>query len=105
MRLCRAVLSVSPINDSIHDRTCNALNAGCLPILEDNLAHRGLFVHGENALLFRYDDDSIAASLALACSRPDRVYAMASQARALRDHGRFRFGLFGNIVDLAGRSA
>ena len=24
------MLSVSPVNDSIHDRTCNALNAGCI---------------------------------------------------------------------------
>lgn len=101
MPQCRAVLSVSPVNDSIHDRTCNALNAGCLPVLEDNRAHRGLFTHGENALLFRYDDDSIAACLALACGNPDRIYAMAHRAKAMRDHGRFRFGQFGNIVSLA----
>jgi len=103
MRLCRAVLSVSPVNDSIHDRTCNALNAGCLPILEDNRAHRGLFSHGENALLFRYDDDSIEACLALACEGPARLYDMAARAKAMRDQERFRFGRFGNIVDLAGR--
>jgi hypothetical protein len=101
MRLCRAVLSVSPVNDSIHDRTCNALNAGCLPILEDNRAHRGLFTHGENALLFRYDDDSIATCLAQACGNPADICAMAERAKAMRDHGRFRFGLFGNIVSLA----
>jgi hypothetical protein len=101
MPQCRAVLSVSPVNDSIHERTCNALNAGCLPILEDNRAHRGLFAHGENALLFRYDDDSIAECLALACGSPERIYAVAERAKAMRDHGRFRFGLFGNIVSLA----
>jgi len=101
MRLCRTVLSVSPVNDSIHDRTCNALNAGCLPILEDNRAHRGLFTHGENALLFRYDDDSIATCLALACGDPAGIYAMAQRAKAIRDCGQFRFGLFGNIVNVA----
>src|SRR6185437_15672563 len=67
MPRCRAVVSVSPVNDSIHDRTCNALNAGCLPILEDNRAHRRHFVNGENALLFRYDDDSLAECLSRAC--------------------------------------
>jgi hypothetical protein len=101
MRLCRAVLSVSPVNDSIHDRTCNALNAGCVPILEDNRVHRGLFSHGENALLFRYDDDSIAACLALACGELAGIHAMAEQAKAMRDQGRFRFGLFENIVGMA----
>jgi hypothetical protein len=101
MPLCRAVLSVSPVNDSIHDRTCNALNAGCLPILEDNRAHRGVFSHGENALLFRYDDDSIAECLALACGSPDSIYSMAERAKALRDHEQFRFGRFQNIVSLA----
>ena len=33
---CRSVLSVSPVNDMIHDRTMNALNGGCVAILEDN---------------------------------------------------------------------
>ena len=103
MWLCRSVLSVSPVNDSIHDRTCNALNAGCLPILEDNRAHRGLFAHGENALLFRYDDDSLAECLAVACGGRDRIYPMAARAKAMRDQERFRFGLFRNIVDLARR--
>jgi hypothetical protein len=101
MWLCRSVLSVSPVNDSIHDRTCNALNAGCLPILEDNRAHRGLFAHGENALLFRYDDDSLAECLAVACGGRDRIYPIAARAKAMRDQERFRFGLFRNIVDLA----
>lgn len=102
MRLCRTVVSVSPVNDSIHDRTCNALNAGCLPILEDNRAHRGLFTHGENALLFRYDDDSIATCLERACrGSPADIFAMAERAKAMRDDGRFRFGLFSNIVSLA----
>jgi hypothetical protein len=99
---CKAVLSVSPVNDSIHDRTCNALNAGCLPILEDNRAHRGLFVHGENALLFRYDDDSLSECLARVFSGPQHIYPMANAARALRDAAPFRFGSFSNMLDLAG---
>jgi hypothetical protein len=102
MPSCRTVLSASPVNDSIHDRTCNALNAGCLPILEDNRAHRGLFRHHENALLFRYDDDSLAECLALACSGPDRLYGAAERAIGMRDLPRFRFGGFANIVALAG---
>jgi hypothetical protein len=101
MPFCRSVLSVSPVNDSIHDRTCNALNAGCLPILEDNRAHRELFAHGENALLFRYDDDSLAECLAVACGGAKRIYPIAARATAMRDQGRFRFGRFRNIVDLA----
>jgi hypothetical protein len=101
MPLCRAVLSVSPVNDSIHDRTCNALNAGCLPILEDNRAHRVLFSHGDNALLFRYDDDSIAECLAMACGNPNRIYPIAERAKAMRDQAQFRFGRFSNIVGLA----
>jgi hypothetical protein len=101
MPLCRAVLSVCPVNDSIHDRTCNALNAGCLPILEDNRAHRDLFTHGENALLFRYEDDSLAECLAIACGNPEQSYPMAERATTMRDQPVFRFGAFQNIVALA----
>ena len=99
---CKAVLSVSPVNDSIHDRTCNALNAGCLLILEDNRAHRGLFVHGENALLFRYDDNSLSECLARVFGGPRHIYPIAAAARTLRDAAPFRFGSFPNILDLAG---
>jgi hypothetical protein len=102
MPLCRSVLSVSPVNDSIHDRTCNALNAGCLPILEDNRAHRALFRHGENALLFRYDDDSLAECLTVACGGLEAIYPMARHAKAMRDEAPFRFGSFRNILALAG---
>ena len=98
---CRAVLSVCPVNDSIHDRACNALNAGCLPILEDNRAHRELFTHGKNALLFRYEDDSLAGCLALACGNPDHIYPIAERAMTMRDREEFRFGRFRNIVELA----
>jgi hypothetical protein len=98
---CRAILSVCPVNDSIHDRSCNALNAGCLPILEDNRAHRELFTHRENALLFRYDDDSLAECLALACGSPWWIFPLAERARAMRDGPPFRFGSFRNILELA----
>ncbi len=47
MTQCRSVLSVSPLNDMIHDRTMNAVNAGCVPIVEDNLAHRSILHHGQ----------------------------------------------------------
>jgi hypothetical protein len=100
MPRCRAALSVSPVNDSIHDRTCNALNAGCLPILEDNRVHRELFTHGENALLFRYEDDSLADCLAMACGNPVQTYAMAERAMRMRDQPVFRFGAFQSIVTL-----
>jgi len=100
MPRCRAVVSVSPVNDSIHDRTCNALNAGCLPILEDNRAHRRHFVNGENALLFRYDDDSLAECLSRACGSVSAIVPLAERARVLRDQPPFRFGAFDNILAL-----
>jgi hypothetical protein len=99
--LYRAVLSVCPVNDSIHDRTCNALNAGCVPILEDNRAHRHLFRHGWNSLLFRYNDESLADCLELVCNDPKAVYSRAQQAKIMRDESPFRFGAFSNIVALA----
>jgi hypothetical protein len=105
MPLCRAALSVSPVNDSIHDRTCNALNAGCLPILEDNRAHRDLFSHGENALLFRYEDDSLAECLTMACGNPGQTYPMAERAMRMRDQPLLRFGAFQSIVTLGNLDA
>jgi hypothetical protein len=100
---CRSVLSVSPMNDMIHDRTMNALNGGCVAILEDNAASRSVFTHGKNALLFRYDDDSIEECLGLVCNQPERAYEIAQAGMALRDHPRLRFGQFHNILDLARR--
>ena len=100
---CRAVLSVSPINEMIHDRTMNALNAGCVAILEDNPASRRIFEHGRNALLFRYGDDSIAECLDVVCHQPDRAYAIAQAGMSLRDDPRLRFGQFHNLLDLARR--
>ena len=98
---CRGVLSVSPMNDMIHDRTANALNGGCLAILEDNLAARDVFEHGTNALLFRYDDDSITECLDIVCNRPERAFEIAQAGMRLRDDPRLRFGQFHNILDLA----
>jgi hypothetical protein len=97
------VLSVSPINDMIHDRTMNALNAGCVAILEDSAATRGIFKHGKNALLFRYEDDSIAECLDIVCNQPERAYDIAQAGIQLRDDPRLRFGRFHNILDLARR--
>ncbi len=103
MPSCRSVLSVSPMNDMIHDRTMNALNGGCVAILEDSPVARSVFKHGKNALLFRYDDDSIEECLDIVCNRPERAYEIAQAGMALRDHPRLRFGQFHNILDLARR--
>jgi hypothetical protein len=101
--MCRAVLSVSPINEMIHDRTMNAINAGCVAILEDSLASKNIFIHGKNALLFRYDDDSIEECLDIVCNQPERSYRIARAGMKLRDDPRLRFGEFHNILDLARR--
>jgi hypothetical protein len=103
MQACRAVLSVSPVNDMIHDRTMNGLNAGCVAIVEDSAAHRRIFEHGKNALLFRYDDDSLEECLDIACNNPTRAFAIAEAGFKLRDHKAIRFGEFDNILRLAGR--
>jgi hypothetical protein len=102
---CRSVLSVSPVNDMIHDRTVNALNGGCVAILEDNLASKSIFKHGKNALLFRYDDDSLQECLDIVCNQPDRAYGIARAGMRLREDPRLRFGQFHNILDLARRRA
>src|SRR4029077_9114356 len=92
MPSCRSVLSVSPMNDMIHDRTMNALNGGCVAILEDNLANRSVFEHGKNALIFRYDDDSIGECLDIVCNQRQRAYEIALAGMELRDQPRLRFG-------------
>jgi hypothetical protein len=103
MPFCRAVLSVSPVANMIHDRTMNALNAGCVAIAEDNLASKGLLRHKENALLFRYNDDSLEECLDIVCNQPERAYEIACAGMQLRDDPRFRFGQFQNVIDLARR--
>jgi hypothetical protein len=100
MKSCRSVLSASFTNDMLHDRTQNALNAGCVAIVEDTPIHRRLFRHGKNALLFRYDDDSLADCLDLVCHRRFRAYRIARAGFALRDHPGIRFGGFDNAVYL-----
>jgi hypothetical protein len=97
----RSVLSLTPVNDQLHDRTLNGLNAGALNIIEDNKLHREIFAHGENALLFRYDDDSLREALALVCSDPKTAYRIAEAGFALRDDPRLRFGGFNNFLELA----
>src|SRR5215469_5038823 len=66
----RGVLSLSPVNDLVHDRTMNAVNAGCVPIVEDNAANRRFFQHKKNALMFRYGDDSLHECLNVICNDP-----------------------------------
>jgi hypothetical protein len=102
MKSCRAVLSANYANDLFHDRTQNGLNAGCAAIVEDTPVHRRLFRHGRNALLFRYDDDSLAQCLDLVCHDPQRAYEIAQAGFALRDAPAVRFGGFDNILKLAG---
>ena len=92
--MCRSVLSVSPVNDLIHDRTMNALNGGCVAILEDNLTGKSIFKHGKNALLFRYDDESLEECLDIVCNQPDRAYGIARAGMRLREDPRLRFGNF-----------
>jgi hypothetical protein len=101
--LCRSVLSVSPLNDMIHDRTMNSLQAGCVPLIEDNLVHRAVFEHGQNALMFRYDDDSLEKCLEIVCNQPERAWEIAQRAFAMRDNPIFSFGRFHNIMDVAER--
>lgn len=103
MSLCRAVLSVSPVNGLVHDRSMNALNAGCVAIAEDNLGSKGLLQHKENALLFRYDDDSLDECLDIVCNQPESCCKIAQAGSRLRDDPRVRFGQFHNIIDLARR--
>jgi hypothetical protein len=98
MPRARAIVSVSHLNDMIHDRTLNGLNAGCVNVVEDSIAHRAYFQSGANALFFRYDDDSLHDCLALVCSKPRDVYPIAENGYVLRDEHPFRFGGYHNLV-------
>jgi len=100
MQRARAVVSLSAVNDEIHDRTLNALNAGAVTVIEDNAVNRRFFTHGKNALLFRYDDDSLRQCFDLVCSHPNRAYDIAQAGIALRDDPRLRFG-FQELMRLA----
>jgi hypothetical protein len=100
MKSCRSVLSVSLTNDALHDRTGNGVNAGCVPIVEDNTAHRRLFEDRKNALFFRYDDDSLERCLALVCHDPERAWDIARRSTPLRDDPVFRFPGSHRLLDL-----
>jgi len=98
MPQAQAIVSVSHLNDMIHDRTLNGCNAGCVNIVEDSLAHRAFLKAGADALFFRYDDESLRECLALVCYKPKAVYAIAERGFALRDEQPFRFGGYHNLV-------
>lgn len=98
MKSCRAVLNCNYANDMIHDRTENGLNSGCVVIVEDTPTNRRLFRHGENALLYRYDDDSLAQCLDLVCNQPERALAIAQAGFPARDDPAIRFGGYGNLL-------
>jgi hypothetical protein len=49
MKSCRSVLSVNFVNDTLHERMHNGLNAGCVVIVEDSPTHRQSFAHRKNA--------------------------------------------------------
>jgi len=100
MQRTRAVVSLTHVNDEIHNRTLNGLNAGAVNIIEDNDVHRRFFTHGKNALLFRYGDDSLRDCLALVCSRPERAFEIAAAGMSLRDDPRLRFGGYQNILEM-----
>jgi hypothetical protein len=102
LKSCRAVLSMGYASDRLHERTPNALNAGCALLVEDTPIHRWLFADRRDALLFRYDDDSLAECLDLVCHRPEDAYAIAQGGFALRDHPAVRFRGFENILRIAG---
>jgi hypothetical protein len=101
LQSCRAVLSMGYASDRLHERTPNGLNAGCVLIAEDTPLHRRLLADRRSALLFRYDDDSLARCLGLVCARPVEAYAIAQEGFALRDHPGVRFRGFDNILRVA----
>jgi hypothetical protein len=101
MKAARAVVSASRVNDEIHDRIQNGLNAGCVNIIENNTVNRSVLTAGANALLFNYRDDMLREHLDLVCSNPRRAYELAQAGLALRDEPPFRFGAFQNILELA----
>jgi hypothetical protein len=98
MRRAKSVISLAHVNDELHDRVLNGLNAGVVNIIEDNKIHREIFRHGENALFFRYDDDSLREALDLVFSVPSRAFQIAEAGFALRDDPRLRFGGFSNFL-------
>jgi len=100
MQRSRSVVSVVHANDEVHDRTLNGINAGSVNIIEDNRINRQLFRHGENALIFRYDDDSLKDALDLVCFDPSGAFEIAEAGFALRDDPYFHFGGFDHLLTL-----
>src|SRR5262249_23249526 len=80
----RSVISLTHVHDNIHNRVLNALNAGAIPIIEDSKVHREVFTHGENALFFRYDDDSLREALSLVCFAPGEAFRIAEAGFKMR---------------------
>lgn len=101
MRRARAVVSLTHINDEVHNRTLNGLNAGAVNIIEDTPGHRRYFSNGKNALFFRYGDDSLRECLAFVCRHPAKAYDIAQAGAMLRDDPQLQAGGFENIVELA----
>ena len=58
---------------------------------------------GRNALLFRYEDDSLHECFDIVCNRPERAYSIAEAGMKLRRDPRFAFGEFHNVIGLAQR--
>ena len=101
LKQARAQVSISNMNDMVHDRILNGLNAGCVNIVEDSFANRRVFEHGRNVLFFSYDDDSLRECLALVSNDLERAFGIAAAGFAMRDDPPFRFGDFRNIIELA----
>lgn len=101
LKSARAVVSASRVNDELHNRIQNGLNAGCVNIIENNAVNRSVLMGGETALFFNYRDDILREHLDLVCSNPRRAYELAQAGFALRDQPLFRLSGFHNILELA----
>ena len=101
LKSTRAVLSASRVNDELHNRIHNGLNAGCVNIVENNVVNRSALTDGKTALFFSYQDDMLREHLDLVCSNPRRAYELAQAGFALRDRPLFRLSEFHNILELA----
>jgi hypothetical protein len=101
LKSARSVISASRVNDELHNRIHNGLNAGCVNIIENNAVNRSVLTDGETALFFSYRDDMLREHLDLVCSNPRRVYELAQAGFALRDQPLFQLSGFHNILELA----
>lgn len=101
LKSARAVISASRVNDELHNRIHNSVNAGCVNIIENNAVNRSVLADGETALFFSYRDDMLREHLDLVCSNPRRAYELAQAGFALRDQALFRLSGFHNILELA----